>query len=254
MRKVSLATTCLFFALSVSAQWSTHDGSPGSEQTLDTTGTAHPTPDYVGRRAEHRQKFMLTLRGGWSFMTGRNHSPIEEVDSYKAALGKGHHLLAEAAYFTHKDLGVGLRMNAFRTRGGIEITEWSQLGARTGMMSDDILTAFIGPSLYGRMYTADQNTVIMASIAMGRMFYRNKGVYFDPYTEKGSAMGVSYGFSMDRMICDKLAIGASFSHSFSTLKQLEMHTDGRKMIVPLTVAERRRLSRIDLSLGIQRYF
>jgi hypothetical protein len=227
-----------------------HGGGGGT--SIEKSVIAPVEFNYIGRRAEHRQKAFVNMHGGWSMLLQRGQKGVDDANAHRSELGQGSHLGMQVAWFHPKGIGAGARVLVHRTRA---TTESQYLDPSSGtllpqQMADDVMVAFVAPSLLGRLYSANEQMIFLFDLSIGRLFYRNHAVMGDAYTITGSTTGIHYGFQADRMITEQLSIGIGASHFFGNLRTLLRSDDQGTTIKPV-YGNGPGLSRLDISLGLK---
>jgi hypothetical protein len=206
---------------------------------------------------EDISNWRIALNGGWSWRVAPTDPSLSSFEKeYIDGLKSGHHVGAEVNYFFTNRIGVGLNYNAHLSSNSIYASAQFPSGIiKNGLLSDDILINYIGPSFNLRFMSKKSTNVLCMDASIGYSDYRDKfnfvGDTIIHIKITGYTVGINYNISYDFGITKHLALGAGISLRVAALSTLKITENGHTRTETLPPDSYESLARADILLGIR---
>lgn len=159
---------------------------------------------------EKYPRHLFALSGGLSYDPGKNDGFFPpELDDYEKQLRWGSHVDFNYSYYFLENYGVGLTINYFNStaeQGGITITD--EFGnSIDGIVSSELSTFFIGPSISMRYLNKTQRNAFVWNTALGYISYKDKSSFDRETISTANGFGVSFNLGYNFGITENLSLG-----------------------------------------------
>ena len=171
---------------------------------LTTRKLGRSTPEY-----ENYKNFRFTIGGGYAHWLGENQGTGgSSLDQFSSDLRHGYNLEAEAQYYFHEYVGVGLNTNFVKHSKD----EMSELGIRE---TDKML--FVGPTCNFRYESGKWG--LYSGIGLGAIFYNGEVDLSSTHaTVKHTTLGLNYGISGEYRLSKTVGAGLKLSYTAGSFK------------------------------------
>ncbi|HKR05534.1 MAG TPA: hypothetical protein VJY62_12945, partial [Bacteroidia bacterium] len=202
----------------------------------------------------------VALNGGWSWRVAQTDPSLSSFEKeYINGLKSGYHFGGEANYFFTSHIGVGVEYNAHLSSNSIAASAQFQNGnsnvIKNGLLSDDILINFIGPSFNARFMSRKNTNVIFMSASLGYSDYRDNfnfiGDTIIHIKVTGYTVGVNCNFGYDFGISKHITLGIGLALRVAALSTLKITENNVTRTETLDQNSYESLARADICFGIR---
>jgi hypothetical protein len=198
-------------------------------------------------------KFRIALNGGYSYRLAKvaDNTPAD-FKQYVKELKSGYNLGLDAHYF-FSTWGLGANYSLFKASNTIANVQATDLNGnvKTGSMKDDISIQFVGPSAASRYISSNQKHILITTVAIGYLSYKDELTFAGQSKITGSTLGSSVDLGYDYQLAKKLFIGAKFAFVGGVIKKINYTTAGLTTTKELEKSNYENLGRLDLSAGLR---
>lgn len=202
-------------------------------------------------------KYRISFSGGPSFLLGKvNESVPNEYRNYISELKSGSHFSIDGGYFFEESVGFGLKYSSYFSKNSasnLTVTDFNGQ-VRTGVISDNINTQFIGPVLYYRGYSKSRNTIWFLNASLGYLSYNNKSKVINDILITGSTFSTALDFAVDFKLGENLYFGLGTGLTAGALRKIKYESGSIQQTRELNEGEYESMNRIDLSAGLKLAF
>ena len=206
---------------------------------------------------EDISNWRVALNAGWSWRVAQTDPSLSSFEKeYIDGLKSGHHFGAEVNYFFTNRIGIGLNYNTHFSSNSVYASAQFPSGTvKNGLLSDDMLINFIGPSFNVRFMSRKNTNVLYMDASLGYSDYRDKfnfiGDTLIHIKITGYTVGINYNLSYDFGITKHLALGAGISLRVAALSTLKITENNQTHTETLPPDSYESLARADIVLGIR---
>ncbi len=206
---------------------------------------------------EDVSKWRVALNGGWSWRVAQTDPSLNSFEKdYINGLKSGHAFGGEACFYFHRLMGVGLVYNAHLSSNSVEaLAQFEDGSFHQGVLSDDILINFIGPTFNMRFVSRKTTNAFVIQASIGYSGYRdNFGFNGDTLINKkitGNTVGINFDCGYDYTLSKHFAIGAGISLKAAALSSFKVTENNSVQTINLDQNSYESLARADIFIGIR---
>ena len=213
------------------------------------------TSDYYAA-ANNGPKIRFAIQAGLGHMIGTvDKSKGEYFVDYQKKVKNGRSYGAELTYFMSSGYGLGVKYSNFYSSQSVEAVFTSdEYGILIGTLSDQVDITFIGPYYSISTASSGNRNVFGMNAGVGYVGYKdNAYVAITPFQLSGWTLGYYLSLQYDRMVSDRIAVGAEVSGITGTISSITRIEDGTETELKLDKDNLQSVMHLTATIGVRIY-
>lgn len=210
---------------------------------------------YSNTNSAHFSNFDIFFNGGYSYITAPISSDVpSNLTSHLEELKSGSHIGGGLGIYFSENIGIGMRVNQFRSSNRIEnyTLQFEDGTFGNGSLEENIKTTLFAGSLNTRFYDRNKKSALILNLSIGHINFKNEGSLFNvPVNIKGETIGLMTDIGGDIYLNKNVSLLLQISYMVGTLNEYTMEMGGYTQTIKFDEKNKESLNRIDLSVGIK---
>lgn len=199
--------------------------------------------------------FDIYFCGGYSYITAPIGSDVpSNLTSHLEELKSGSHLGGGIGIYFSENMGIGFRINQFKSSNRIEdyTLKFNDGTIGRGPLEDNIKTTLFAGSLNTRFYDKSKKNSFILNLSIGQIKYKNEASLFNvPVNIDAKTIGLLTDIGGDIYLNKNVSLLLQISYMVGALSEYKMEMGGYTQTIKYDEKNKESMNRFDLSVGLK---